>query len=409
MCPSFQVTREERHSTRGRARLLFEMLQGDPISDGWRDEAVKESLDLCLSCKGCTGGCPVQVDIPTYKAEFLAHYYARRRRPLEHYLLGLVPWWGQFAARAPRLANALSHAPVLAAAGKRAVGIADERELPRFALQTFRQWFANRPAPATAGGKRVVLWPDTFTDLFDPDVGKAAVEVLESAGFAIELPRRRFCCGRPLYDFGMLGIAKRTLRRVLDELAEPIQSGVPVLVLEPSCASVFRDEMRKLMPADEQARRLAAQTMLLDELLARHAPEWRAPPLERGALMHGHCHQEALMGLDGGRALLAAAGLEVTPSRAGCCGLAGSFGYHAGDPYLVSMRAGERVLLPAVRDAEPETLIVADGFSCRTQIATGTGRRPLHAAQVLQLALRESAVAGKAGVPVWPSGSHRGT
>ena len=207
MCPSFHVTREERHSTRGRSRLLFEMLKGDPVSEGWRDDAVKESLDLCLACKGCTGDCPVQVDIPTYKAEFLSHYYARRRRPLNHYVLGLLPWWGPTAARAPRLVNALTHAPGIASTGKRLMDIAEERDLPHFATQTFRDWFARRqpgPRPAGTATKRVVLWPDTFTDLFEPHIGRAAVEVLEAAGFSVELPARRVCCGRPLYDFGML-------------------------------------------------------------------------------------------------------------------------------------------------------------------------------------------------------------
>src|SRR5438270_6806929 len=176
MCPSFHVTREERHSTRGRARLLFEMLKGDPVTEQWRDDAVKESLDLCLSCKGCTGDCPVQVDIPTYKAEFLAHYYARRRRPLNHYVLGLLPWWGPHAARAPRLVNALSQSKTIGAPTKRAIGIADQRDLPRFARQTFRAWFAQRATeasrpPAPGDAQRVVLWPDTFTDLFDPHIG----------------------------------------------------------------------------------------------------------------------------------------------------------------------------------------------------------------------------------------------
>ena len=300
MCPSFHATREERHSTRGRSRLLFEMLKGDPVTDGWRDDAVKESLDLCLACKGCTGDCPVQVDIPTYKAEFLAHYYARRRRPLNHYVLGLLPWWGPVAARTPRLANALSHAPGLSGAGKRMLGIAEEREAPTFARQTFRDWFATRPtatlAPANRGRGRVVLWPDTFTDLFEPDAGKAAVDVLEAAGFAVELPRKRVCCGRPLYDFGMLSLAKRTLEDTLATLSEPITSGVPVLVLEPSCASVFRDELRKLLPHDEHARRLVAQTVVLDELLDRYAPDWEPPQVGRRALIHGHCHQKAVIG-----------------------------------------------------------------------------------------------------------------
>jgi FAD/FMN-containing dehydrogenase/Fe-S oxidoreductase len=392
MCPSFHVTREERHSTRGRARLLFEMLKGDPISDGWRDEAVKESLDLCLSCKGCTGDCPVQVDIPTYKAEFLSHFYARRRRPLNHYVLGLLPWWGPIAARAPRLTNALTQSSAIAGPAKRTLGIAEERDLPKFAPQTFRDWFAERlPRPATQDPKRVVLWPDTFTDLFEPHIGRAAVDVLEAAGFAVELPHKRVCCGRPLYDFGMLGLAKRTLRDTLETLSEPIESGVPVLVLEPSCASVFRDELRKLLPHDEHARRLVSQTVVLDELLERHAPDWQPPQLDHKALIHPHCHRNALIGPGGQANLLARAGLEAAPTNAGCCGMAGSFGYEAGERYEVSMAIGERVLLPAVRGSAQDTIVVADGFSCRTQIAAGTGRRALHTAEVLQQGLHSAA------------------
>ncbi len=387
MCPSFQATREELHSTRGRARLLFEMLRGDLVAGGWRDEAVKESLDLCLSCKGCTGGCPVNVDIPTYKAEFLSHYYARRIRPLHHYALGYLPWWGRWAARAPGIVNALSHSALLAPAGKRMLGIAPERQAPAFARRTFRDWFAQRQSATAEGRPRVILWPDTFTNLFDPAVGIAATEVLDAAGYAVELPRSELCCGRPLYDFGMLSAAKRVLRRVLDELAEPIEAGLPVLMLEPSCASVVRDELRKLMPHDATARRLADQAVLLDELLSRHPTGWQPHGLEGKALMHGHCHHEAVIGLNGAHELLRAGGLEVEDSKAGCCGLAGSFGYIEGEPYRISMLAGERALLPAVRSAPADTLIVADGFSCRTQIAAGTGRQALHSAQVLRAAL----------------------
>ena len=391
MCPSFHATREERHSTRGRSRLLFEMLKGDPVTDGWRDEAVKESLDLCLSCKGCTGDCPVQVDIPTYKAEFLAHYYAKRRRPLNHYVLGLLPWWGPAAARTPRLANALSHAPGLV---RRRQADARDRGGARRAAVRAPDVPRLVRVPARAGARarpngrrgRVVLWPDTFTDLFEPDAGKAAVDVLEAAGFAVELPRERLCCGRPLYDFGMLGLAKRTLEHTLETLSEPIESGVPVLVLEPSCASVFRDELRKLLPHDEHARRLVAQTVVLDELLDRHAPDWEPPQVERRALVHGHCHQKAVIGARPD--LLRRAGVDAEMTKAGCCGMAGSFGYHAGEQYEVSMRIGEQFLLPQVRSAAADTLLVADGFSCRTQIAAGTGRRALHTAEVLQMGLQ---------------------
>jgi Fe-S oxidoreductase len=234
-----------------------------------------------------------------------------------------------------------------------------------------------------------MLWADTFTNLFEPDVGKSALEVLDSAGFAVELSPPGLCCGRPLYDFGMLRPARRALQKVLDALSGPLRDGTPILVLEPSCASVFRDELRKLMPHDEDARRLSSQVVLLDELLSRHRSDWQLPQLDRRAVVHGHCHQEALMGLTGGRDLLAGAGLDVELLASGCCGMAGSFGYLEGDPYRVSMSAGERVLLPAVRAEPEETLVVADGFSCRTQITTGTGRRALHSAQVLQMALKQ--------------------
>jgi FAD/FMN-containing dehydrogenase/Fe-S oxidoreductase len=389
MCPSFQVTREERHTTRGRARLLFEMLKGDPVDEGWRAEAVKESLDLCLSCKGCTGDCPVHVDMPTYKAEFLAHYYARRRRPLNHYMLGMLPWWGRAAARAPRVINALTHAPGISRQGKRVAGIAEERDLPRFATETFRAWHQRRePWQWDSVRPPVVLWADTFTNLFEPGIGRSAMAVLDAAGFAPQLSPPGLCCGRPLYDFGMLSLAKRTLRQTLDAMSPAIEAGWPVVVLEPSCASVFRDELRKLMPNDEHARRLVAQTLTLDEFLDRHAPDWTPPQLDRGALVHPHCHRNALIGPGGQRDLLARAGVEVRLTNAGCCGMAGSFGYEAGERYEVSMAIGERVLLPAAREADAATLLVADGFSCRSQIAAGTGRRALHTAEVLQLGLQ---------------------
>ncbi|MGO9908634.1 MAG: FAD-binding and (Fe-S)-binding domain-containing protein [Solirubrobacteraceae bacterium] len=396
MCPSFHVTREERHSTRGRSRLLFEMLKGDVVTDGWRDDAVKESLDLCLSCKGCTGECPVQVDIPTYKAEFLAHYYERRQRPLHHYALGLLPWWGPVAARMPQLANLLSQSAAVAGPAKRRLGIAEQRDLPRFANQTFRAWHKRHVAHERRrepwhwdpSRKTVVLWADTFTNLFEPDIGKAALEVLTATGFSPVLSGPGLCCGRPLYDFGMLTLARRFLKKVLDHMSMPIQLGWPVVVLEPSCASVFRDEMRKLMPHDEHARRLAAQTLTLDEFLERYAPDWEPPHIDRKALIHPHCHRNAMIGPDGQRNLLARAGLDAQLSNAGCCGMAGSFGYLAGDQYEVSMAVGERVLMPAARAATADTLLVADGFSCRTQIETGTGRRPLHTAEVLRMGLQ---------------------
>jgi FAD/FMN-containing dehydrogenase/Fe-S oxidoreductase len=389
MCPSYMATLEEKHATRGRAHLLFEMLRGEVIGkSGWRDEGVKEALDLCLSCKGCKGECPVQVDIATYKAEFLAHYYERRLRPRIAYALGLLPWWARLAERAPRLANALTDE----SAGrllKRAAGIAPERELPQVAGETFKAWFRSRGIRNEAGAP-VIVWPDTFTNHFQPHVGRAAVEVLETAGLRVYLPGRPLCCGRPLYDFGMLKLAKRWLRQILSELRPVIADGVPIVGLEPSCVAVFRDELGNLLPHDEDAKRLSGQAFLLSEFLERKLDGWEVPRLERKALVQGHCHHKALMKLDDEEAVLTRLGLDFEVVDSGCCGLAGSFGYHAGEHYDVSMKAGERVLLPAVREADPDTLIVADGFSCREQIAHATGRRALHVAEVIRLAFREA-------------------
>ena len=390
MCPSYMVTREEMHTTRGRAHLLFEMLNGEAIGKrGWRDPHVKEALDLCLACKGCKGDCPVSVDIATYKAEFLAHYYARRLRPPSAYALGLFPRWARLASLAPGLANRLLATAPLTAALKRLAGLAPARELPRFSPETFRTWFERR---GERGGDRpVLLWPDTFTNYLDPEPGKAAVEVLEAAGYRVELPRTALCCGRPLYDYGMLGAAKRRLRRILRALEAEIEAGVPVVGLEPSCVAVFRDELVNLFPDDPAATRLSSQSFFLAEFLDREGYE--PPSLPGRAVVHGHCHHKSLLKMSDVERVLARAGLEFETLDSGCCGLAGSFGYER-QHYDISMQIGERALLPAVRAADEDTLVVADGFSCRQQIAHATERRALHLAQVLQLGLREGAPTG---------------
>jgi len=388
MCPSYMATREEMHSTRGRARLLFEMLEGDPVAGGWRDEHVKEALDLCLACKGCKGECPVEVDLATYKAEFLSHYYARRLRPRSAYAFGLIHRWARLASRAPWAANLVTQTPGLRQLAKLAAGIAPQRSIPAFARSTFRSRFAHRQV-RTEGKRRVLLWPDTFNDHFHPEVAESAVEVLESLGYRVEIPRRPLCCGRPLYDFGMLARAKRQLREILGELRDEIRAGTPIVGLEPSCAAVFRDELVNLFPRDEDARRLSQQVFLLSELLVREEALDRLPRLHRRALLHGHCHQKALMTRDGEKEILQAMGIDLEILDSGCCGMAGSFGFERGEHYEVSIRCGERVLLPAVRQAPRDALIVADGFSCREQIAQGTGRRVFHLAQVLRMALRE--------------------
>jgi len=386
MCPSYQVTREEMHSTRGRARLLFEMLHGGPLKGGWKSEAVKEALDLCLMCKGCRGECPVKVDMATYKAEFLSHYYEGRLRPLPAYAFGLIDRWARLASHAPRLVNGLLQAAPLSALAKSMLGMPRQRSIPRFATQTFRGWFARR-GDGHADGRRVLLWPDTFNNHFHPESAIAATEVLEAAGCSAAVPNGQLCCGRPLYEWGMLDRARRYLRRVLDALDEDIRAGTPVIVLEPACASVFRNEMLDLFPSDEQAKRLSGQTFLLSEFLAHHAPGYTAPKLAGKALVHGHCHHKSVLGMSDEEAVLRGLGLELQMLESGCCGMAGTFGFEA-RKYDVSVAAGERVLLPAVRGASPETLIVADGYSCREQIAQTTSRRAIHLAEVLQKALR---------------------
>ncbi len=378
MCPSFLVTRDEKHSTRGRARLLFEMLKGEAIGGGWRSREVREALDLCLSCKACKSECPVQVDMATYKAEFLSHYYARRLRPRAAWSMGLFPWVARGASKLPAAANFLLHAPLLGRVVKLAAGIAAEREVPRFARRTFVSAFRD----LGGDGAPVLLFPDTFTNHLDPAIAHAAVSVLRSAGYRVEIPPKPLCCGRPLYDFGMLDLARRQLRRILAVLAPAIDAGTPVVVLEPGCASVFRDELPNLLPQSAAARRLSSSTFLLSELLAR-APGYRPPTLAGRALVQPHCHHRAATGFAEERRLLEAAGLSVEVSEAGCCGMAGAFGFERGERHRVSIAVGERGILPIVRAAAPDTLVLADGFSCREQIAQGTRRRPMHLAEVL--------------------------
>jgi FAD/FMN-containing dehydrogenase/Fe-S oxidoreductase len=389
MCPSFMATREERYSTRGRARLLFEMMSGDTLKGGWRSEAVKDALDLCLACKGCKHDCPVQVDMATYKAEFLSHYYRGRMRPLSAYLFGLIPWASRIASLVPGLANKTTRTRTF----KRVTDVAPERALPGFAEHTFKHWFAHR-ARKPHDGPRVVLWPDTFTNFFEPEIGIAAVKSLESIGCQVELPRGALCCGRPLYDYGMLDLARRQLRQILSRMRREIRAGVPVIGLEPSCTAVFRDELGNLFPDDADARRLARQTFTLAEFLTQQS-DARLPRLGGKAVVHAHCHHKALFGTQALDTLLDRLGVEHDMPESGCCGMAGSFGYEAGAHHDVSIKAGERVLLPAVRAAPKDTLIIADGFSCRTQIAALTDRRALHPAQVIQIALQDARLAAR--------------
>ena len=404
MCPSYRVTREEEDSTRGRARLLMEMVRGEVVTDGWRSEEVRDALDLCLACKGCRKECPVEVDMATYKAEFLSHHYAGRLRPAAHYSMGWLPLISRLVTAVPGVAgplNAALRVPVIASAAKRGGGIAPEREIPAFATETFTKWFRKR-GHRDGGGRQVVLWPDSFSNYFHPEVAKSAVRVLESAGFTVSVPSRPVCCGLTWITTGQLGTASRLLRRTIETLLPDLRNEVPVVVLEPSCAAVFRSDAGELLGTD-YARLLADRTKTLAELLTEAG--WPGPSgdpsggaaagLDGSATPHKavaqvHCHQHAILGFDADKELLRKCGVDLEVLDSGCCGLAGDFGFQRGH-YEVSAALAERGLWPAARDADDGTVILADGFSCRTQLAAAkTSTEGLHLAQLLDR-LRASA------------------
>jgi FAD/FMN-containing dehydrogenase/Fe-S oxidoreductase len=386
MCPSYMVTRDERHSTRGRAHLLFEMLRGETITSGWESDELKYALDLCLACKACKSECPVSVDMATYKAEFLAHHFERRSRPLRAHLFGHVDWWAELASRVPRIVNGFASIRPIAKVLQAAAGIAPDRRIPRFAPQTFQAWMQRHPPRSE--GRRVVLWSDTFTNHFYPEVGRAAVAVLERLGYYVIVPPQ-MCCGRPLYDFGLLESAREHLEAVFTTLAEPLNDGTPIVVLEPSCFAVFRDESVNLCADRPIAHVLAERTVLFTPFIQPHLERGELPRLSEYALVHVHCHQRAIAGIESTIAALRAAGLNAQIPDAGCCGMAGSFGFDKAH-YGVSLDVGERVLLPAVRQASQETLIVADGFSCREQIRHATKRKGYHFAEVVNRRLQDA-------------------
>jgi FAD/FMN-containing dehydrogenase/Fe-S oxidoreductase len=383
MCPSYMATREEKHSTRGRAHLLWEMLQGNILRGGWQNLEVKEALDLCLSCKACKTECPVNVDMATWKAEFLAHHYEGRRHPLHHYTFGFMDRWARLASIAPSLANLPMQTPGVSSLLKSALGIAPQRTLPRFAAKSFRAQFNHNPTQSSpTSAQSVLLWPDTWNNYFHPQALTSAVKLLDATGASVQIPRNHICCGRPLYDFGFLDQARKYLLHVLEALAPQIDAGIPVVMLEPSCASVFTDELLNFFPRDPRAIRLSQQTVLLSAHLSR-SPQWHSPQLPgRRILVHGHCHQKALMTMNDELALLRATGAHVDLLDSGCCGMAGPFGFEK-DKFAVSQTLAERVLLPAVRAAAPDDLLVSNGFSCREQIAQNTPRRAVHMAEVL--------------------------
>ena len=462
MCPSYMATREEQHSTRGRAHLLWELMEGKVIGSpngtpDWQNEQVREALDLCLSCKACKSECPVNVDVATYKSEFLAHYYGDRLRKPQHYAFGFMDRLAHAASLipglTPRLANLPLATPGISHAIKAVLGVAQQRTLPRFAARSFQsEWSRSRAAPesehaspgapswsrdavprekggdegsdpaassreargveapafrpgneppqiegasapeppspterreARPAAPQVLLWPDTWNNYYHPQSLHAAAQILEAAGFAPEVPRHHVCCGRPLYDFGFLKQARAYLEKILHDFAPQIDAGLPFLFLEPSCATVFRDELMQFFPDDPRAQRLRDQTLLLSQFLVRHAPDYQLPDRTgQKIVLHGHCHHKSAMKMTDEVDLLRRTGADVQLLDSGCCGMAGPFGFEH-DKYEVSQALGERVLLPAVRGAAPDTLLVADGFSCREQIAQNSPRRAVHFAEVI--------------------------
>jgi Fe-S oxidoreductase len=382
MCPSYLGTGEEKHSTRGRARLLFEMLRGDALPGGFASDEVEDALNLCLACKGCKHDCPVQVDMAAYKSEFRARHYARKLRPRAAYAMGQIQLWARLASRAPWLANLGTRTPGIGNLAKWIGGIAQKRAVPRFASQTYRTWHAS--LPHASEGERVLLWPDTFNNFFRPSTAIAATLVLQKMGLRVDIPPVLLCCGRPLYDWGWIEQAKALWRRTLNVLQRDIEAGVTLIGLEPACVSAFRDELPALFPHDPLAEALAKQTVMLSDFLQKrgYTPTFPAES-PANAVVQFHCHHHAVLGTQCEKDLLRRFPAATEFLRTGCCGMAGSFGFEA-EKYDLSMRIGERGLFPRLREAGEQTLILADGFSCREQIEQATGRKTLHIAELLQ-------------------------
>jgi FAD/FMN-containing dehydrogenase/Fe-S oxidoreductase len=384
MCPSFMVTHEEKHSTRGRAHLLFEMLKKDTLLKPWKEEAVKESLDLCLACKGCKSDCPVSVDMATYKAEFLSHYYEGKMRPIAAFTMGLIFFWNRIASKAPLLVNFLTQTFPFSALFKWIGGISQKRKIPVYAKKTFRDIYKE----SNQQGQEVIIWVDSFNNYFHPDVLVALTNSLEYCGYRVKLPKKNLCCGRPLYDFGMLKMAKKFLQEIMDSLHEDIVKGTPILIAEPSCLSVFQDELINFFPNDLNAKRLSEQCFTLSQFIEKNDIVFELPKTaEQKIKVHGHCHYKSLNDMGPDTNFLGRFS-EAQQLETGCCGMAGAFGFEKGEKYEVSIKMGEHDLIPKIKESEGD-LIVADGFSCREQVKHMLGHYPLHSAQVMAQAIRK--------------------
>lgn len=378
MCPSYLATREEKDSTRGRARVLQEMVNGTVVSAGWRSPQVHEALELCLSCKGCLSDCPTGIDMASYKAEVLYQSYRGRVRPASHYTLGRLPRWAALAARMPRVVNFGMGIRGVGPAALAVAGVDARRTVPAFAPKIFRSWFATDHRASTAGDP-VVLFVDTFTNYFAPEVGVAMVRVLEAAGYAPQLTARQQCCGLTWISTGQLDSARKILGRTTAVLSEFAAVGVPIVGIEPSCTAVLRFDTLELL-GSAAAADVSANTRTIAELLAGRG--WRPPALDGKTIVaQPHCHHHAVMGWAADERLLTDAG-AIVQRLGGCCGLAGNFGVEKGH-YEVSVLVADQQLRPAVAAAAPDTAILADGFSCRMQLADLTDRRGQHLAQLL--------------------------
>lgn len=388
MCPSYLATGEEKDSTRGRARALQEMLNGGTITDGWRAPEVHDALDLCLSCKGCASDCPTGIDMATYKSETLHQAYKGRLRPRSHYTLGRLPQLARLASRMPRIANAMTSLPGIKKVTLPAAGVDPRRSIPSFAPETFRSWARAEGMIASAAQMAgadhpVAIFVDSFTDHFSPDVGRSAVALLREAGFTPFVPAEALCCGLTFISTGQLDAARSTLDTAARVLAPVAAAGVPILGIEPSCTAALRHDLPRLVDS-EAARRVAARVRTVAELLGDAIDEgrWRAPDLTGVEVVaQPHCHHHAVMSWSADEALLARTGASVQ-RLGGCCGLAGNFGVELGH-HDVSVKVAEQQLLPAIEAASPDAVVLADGFSCQTQIADLSERSGVHLVELL--------------------------
>ena len=388
MCPSFVATREEKDSTRGRARMLVEMFTGDVVTGGWKSQEVYDALDLCLGCKGCKKECPINVDMATYKAEFLSHYYDGRVRPRVHYAMGLISWWARIASVMPGAANVLSQREPFARLLKKTGGIAPQRQMPKFARQTFQSWFKNNHRPKNPDGKIVVLYPDVYNNHFHPEVLRAGLNVLERLGYQVLVPEPYLHAPRPLIHYGMLDAAKKQIRRIVDVLQPHVREDRPIIGLEPTTVAVFRDDALSLLPNDEDVRRLSYNTHLLSTFL--QLEDVSLPTLKGKVLYHGHCHQKAVLEDGMVQDLIRKMAVEIIEPEQGCCGMAGAFGFEA-EHYEIAVKVGDNHLLPAVRKLDARTPILVEGFSCREQIRDLANRDPIHVAEFIAHAFDRAA------------------